>query len=144
VSSGDDVGSEGDRPGGSAFIVLDGIQTFQIVAPFAETDAARLKPDQQVEVTFDAVPDLTRTGNVVSVSPTGTDIQGVTSYYAVIVLNEPNAAIQQSGQTGVVTVLEADGSHRQVQVELGLAGDSVTQVVSGLHEGQQVVVAEGE
>jgi HlyD family secretion protein len=168
VSSGDDVGGADDRPGGSAFIVLDDVQTFQIVAPFAETDAARLKPNQQVQVTFDAVPDLTRTGSVVSIAPTGTDIKGVTSYYAVIVLNEldhrlmdgqtasahvivdqldntlvvPNAAIQQSGQTGVVTVLEPDGSHRQVQVELGLAGDSVTQVVSGLAEGQQVVVAQ--
>jgi HlyD family secretion protein len=170
VSSGDDVGGEGGGPGGSAFIVLDDVKTFQIVAPFAETDAARLKPNQEVQVTFDAVPDLTRTGSVVSIAPTGTDIQGVTSYYAVIVLNEldprlmdgqtasahvvvdqrenalavPNAAIQQSGQTGVVTVLESDGSHRQVQVELGLAGDSVTQVVSGLHEGQQVVVAQEE
>ncbi len=170
VSSGDDVGGDGDRPGGSAFIVLDNVDTFQIVAPFAETDAARLKPNQQVEVTFDAVPDLTRTGNVVSIAPTGTDIQGVMSYYAVIVLNEldprlmdgqtasahvivdklddtlvvPNAAIQQSGQTGIVTVLEANGSTRQVQVELGLAGDSVTQVVAGLREGQQVVVAQGE
>ena len=170
VSSGDDVGSDGGGSGGSAFIVLDNVDTFQIVAPFAETDAARLQPNQQVEVTFDAVPDLTRTGNVVSIAPTGTDIQGVTSYYAVIVLNEldprlmdgqtasahvivdqldntlvvPNAAIQRSGQTGLVTVREPDGSQRQVQVELGLAGDSVTQVVAGLREGQQVVVAEAE
>jgi HlyD family secretion protein len=169
VSSGDDVGSDGDGSG-SAFIVLDNVDTFQIVAPFAETDAARLQPNQQVEVTFDAVPDLTRTGNVVSVAPTGTDIQGVTSYYAVIVLSEldprlmdgqtasahvivdqldntlvvPNAAIQRSGQTGLVMVREPDGSQRQVQVELGLAGDSVTQVVAGLREGQQVVVAEAE
>jgi multidrug efflux pump subunit AcrA (membrane-fusion protein) len=121
-------------------------------------------------VTFDAVPDLERTGTVVGIAPTGTDIQGVTSYYATIVLNEldprlmdgqtasanvivdqlddtlvvPNAAILQSGQSGVVTVLDPDGSHRQVQVELGLAGDSVTQVVAGLHEGQQIVVAPGE
>jgi HlyD family secretion protein len=169
VSSGDDVGGEGGS-NGSAFMVLDNVDTFQIVAPFAETDAARLKPNQQVDVTFDAVPDLTRTGSVVSIAPTGTDIQGVTSYYAVIVLNEldarlmdgqtasahviidkldntlvvPNAAIQRSGQTGVVTVREPDGSHKQVQVELGLAGDSVTQVVSGLREGQQIVVAQGE
>jgi HlyD family secretion protein len=166
VSAGEDLGGEGNG-GGSAFIVLDNADTFQLVAPFAEADAARLKPHQEVEVTFDAVPDLTRVGNVASIAPSGTDIQGVMSYYAVIVLNEldprladgltasanvvvdqrenalavPNAAIQQSGQTGVVTVLGADGSQRQVQVELGLAGDSVTQVVAGLREGDQVVVA---
>jgi multidrug efflux pump subunit AcrA (membrane-fusion protein) len=135
-----------------------------------EAEAARIKVNQQVEVTFDAVPDLERTGTVVGIAPTGTDIQGVTSYYATIVLNEldprlmdgqtasahvivdqldntlvvPNAAIQQSGQTGIVTVLEANGATRQVQVELGLAGDSVTQVVAGLREGQQVVVAQEE
>lgn len=168
VSSSEDLGGDGDY--GSAFIVLDNADTFQLVAPFAEADAARLKPNQQVEVTFDAIPDLTRAGSVASIAPTGTDIQGVMSYYAVIVLNEldprltdgqtasanvvvdqldntlvvPNAAVQQGGQTGVVTVLEQDGSNRQVQVELGLSGDSVTQVVSGLREGQQVVVAPGE
>jgi multidrug efflux pump subunit AcrA (membrane-fusion protein) len=116
------------------------------------------------------VPDLTRKGNVVSIAPTGTDIQGVTSYYTTIVLNEadprlkdgltasaevvvdkrdnvltvPNAAIQRSGTTGVVTVREQNGTQRQVQVELGLAGDAVTQIVSGLREGQQVVVAQKE
>jgi HlyD family secretion protein len=168
VSSSDDLGGEGDY--GSAFIVLDNVDTFQLVAPFAEADAARLKPHQQVEVTFDAVPDLTRAGSVASIAPTGTDIQGVMSYYAVIVLNEldprltdgqtasaqvvvdqldealvvPNAAVQQSGQSGVVSVLERDGSQRQVQIELGLSGDSVTQVISGLDEGQDVIVAQDD
>ena len=56
----------------------------------------------------------------------------------------PNAAILQSAGTGVVTVLDQSGAHRQVQVKLGLAGDSVTQVVSGLDEGQQVVVAQSD
>ncbi|OZM79320.1 HlyD family efflux transporter periplasmic adaptor subunit [Pseudonocardia sp. MH-G8] len=170
VSSGEELGGGEERPGGSAFIVLDDVRTFQIVAPFAESDAARIEPNQEVEVTFDAVPDLTRTGTVASIAPTGTDIQGVTSYYAVIVLNEldprlmdgqtasasvvvdhrddalavPNAAILQGGQTGVVTVLGPDGAQEQVQVELGLSGDSVTQVLAGLEEGQQIVVAPGE
>jgi HlyD family secretion protein len=170
VSSSDDLGGEGDQPGGSAFIVLSDVNTFRMVAPFAEADVARLQPNQAVKVTFDAVPDLTRNGSVLGISPTGTDIQGVTSYYVAIVLNEldprlkdgltasanvvvdkldnvlvvPNAAVQRSGSTGVVTVMEPDGTQRQVQVELGLAGDSVTQVVSGLREGQQVVVAQSE
>jgi HlyD family secretion protein len=170
VSASEQFGGENERPGGSSFIVLDDVRTFQIVAPFAEPDAALIEPNQAVEVTFDAVPDLSRTGSVVSIAPTGTDIQGITSYYAVIVLHElddrlrdgqtasanvvvdhrdnalavPNAAVLQSGQSGVVTVREADGSQRQVQVELGLSGDSVTQVVAGLHEGQEIVVARGE
>jgi HlyD family secretion protein len=169
VSSGEQSGSDNERPGGSAFIVLGDVQSFRIVAPFAETDAALVQPDQAVDVTFDAIPDLTRSGRVASIAPTATDIRGVTSYYAVIVLNEldprlrdgltasanvvvdhrddtlaiPNAALMQSGRSGTVTVLEPDGSQRQVQVELGLAGDSVTQVVSGLREGQQVLVAPG-
>jgi HlyD family secretion protein len=169
VSSGEQAGNENERPGGSAFIVLGDVQTFRIVAPFAETDAALIQPNQAVEVTFDAIPDLTRSGSVASIAPTGTDIRGVTSYYAVIVLNEldprlkdgltasvdvvvdhredtlavPNAALMQSGRSGTVTVLEPDGSQRQVQVELGLAGDSATQVVGGLREGQQVLVAPG-
>jgi HlyD family secretion protein len=168
VSSSEDFGGNGETPGGSTFMVLGDINTFQMVAPFAETDAARLQVNQPVEVTFDAVPDLKRSGTVVAIAPTGTDIQGVTSYYASIVLNEldprlkdgltasahvvtdkvdnvlvvPNAAIQRSGTTGVVTVMEADGVQRQVQVELGLAGDSTTQVLSGLREGQQVVLAQ--
>lgn len=159
--------SSSDAPGGSAFIVLDDVNTFQIVAPFAEADAARINLNQPVQVTFDAVPDLVRAGRVAGIAPTGTDVQGVTSYYVTVVLNEldprlkdgqtaaahvvvdqrddalvvPNAAILQSRGTGVVNVLDPGGTHRQVQVQLGLAGDSVTQVVSGLDEGQQVVIA---
>jgi HlyD family secretion protein len=169
VSSSEQAADENERPGGSSFIVLGDVQSFRIVAPFAETDAALVQPNQEVEVTFDAIPDLTRSGRVASIAPTGTDIRGVTSYYAVIVLNEldsrlkdgltasanvvvdhrddtlavPNAALMQSGRSGTVTVLEPDGSQRQVQVELGLVGDSATQVVSGLREGQQVLVAPG-
>ncbi|MFD1532812.1 efflux RND transporter periplasmic adaptor subunit [Pseudonocardia aurantiaca] len=170
VSSAESGGGAGGGPGGSAFIVLDNVNTFQMVAPFAEADAARLELHQQVEVTFDAVPDLVRVGTVISIAPTGRDIQGVMSYDATIVLDEldprledgqtaavqvvvdkrddvlvvPNAALLQSGQTGVVTVVDRDGAHRQVQVELGLAGDSVTQVISGLEKGQEVVVAQPE
>jgi HlyD family secretion protein len=169
VSAGEQGGSENERPGGTSFIVLGDVQSFQIVAPFAETDAALIQPNQEVEVTFDAIPDLTRSGRIASIAPSGTDIRGVTSYYGVIVLSEldprlrdgltasanvvvdhrddtlavPNAALMQSGGSGTVTVLEPDGSQRQVQVELGLAGDSATQVVAGLREGQQVLVAPG-
>src|SRR5882757_5105068 len=38
------------RPGGSAFVVLNNIDTFQVVVPFEESDAARVAPNQKVRV----------------------------------------------------------------------------------------------
>jgi HlyD family secretion protein len=169
VSSSQGLAAGGEQTGGSAFIVLGNVRSFQIVVPFAESDAARVAPNQEVEVTFDAIPDLTRAGTVVSIAPTGTDLQGVISFYATVVLTEldprlrdgqtvstavavdrrdnalavPNAALQQRGRTGTVVVQDPDGTQRQVQVELGLEGDSLTEVVAGLHEGQRVVVTTG-
>jgi multidrug efflux pump subunit AcrA (membrane-fusion protein) len=58
------------------------------------------------------------------------------------VLVVPTAAVQRGGQSGVVQVLQPDGSTRQVQVLLGLVGDTNTEIVDGLQEGQQVVIAQ--
>jgi HlyD family secretion protein len=166
VSSSDSSNTRADRPGGNSFMVLDDINTFQVVVPFEESDAAKIQPNQKVDVTFDSVPDLTRQGTVVAVSPTGTQIQDVTNYYVTVVLNEldprlkdgqtaqanvvtgqvdnvlvvPSSAVQQAGNTGVVTVIDPDGKQRQVQVQLGMTGDNMVQVLSGLRVGQTVVV----
>ena len=61
------------QPGGSAFIVLNNINTFQVVVPFEESDTAKVAPNQKVEVTFDALPDLTRDATVLAVAPGGVD-----------------------------------------------------------------------
>ncbi|MDQ2708271.1 MAG: biotin/lipoyl-binding protein [Actinomycetota bacterium] len=160
--------SKGDRPGGNGFMLLDDVNSFQVVVPFEESDAAKLQPNQRVDVTFDSVPDLTRQGTVVAVSPAATNIQDVQNFYATIVLNEvdsrlkdgmtaqanviidqianalvvPTPAVQQGGKTGVVTMLDQNGQQRQVQVQLGRTGEGVTEVLSGLHEGDLVVVPE--
>jgi HlyD family secretion protein len=165
----DSSGNKADRPGGNAFIVLKNVNSFQVVVPFEESDAALVQTNQPVQVTFDAIPGLVRTGTVASISPTGTQIQDVNNYYATVVLNQsdprlrggltaetkvvvgglnnvlvvPTAAIQRGGQFGVVQVLQPDGSTRRVQVQLGLIGDTTTQILDGLTEGQQVVLAQG-
>jgi HlyD family secretion protein len=157
------------RPGGTQFMVLDNINTFQVVVPFEESDAAKVAPNQKVDVTFDAVPDLTRAGTVVSVSPTGTNISSVINYYATVVLNEtdprlkdgltaqarvitnqvqdvltvPNSAVRKSGDQSTVTVIDANGTQQQVRFQAGLVGDDRTQVISGLREGQEVVLRQG-
>lgn len=157
------------RPGGTQFLVLSEINTFQVVVPFEETDAAKVAPNQKVEVSFDAVPDLTRAGTVVAVAPAGSSISSVINYYVTVILNEtdprlkdgqtaqarvltnqvedvltvPNSAVRKRGDQSSVTVVDADGVEQQVRFQAGLVGDDRTQVISGLKEGQQVVLREG-
>lgn len=164
ASSPDTTDSAGTAPGGSNFIVLGDVNSFQVVVPFEESDAARVQPGQRVEVTFDALPDLTRAGSVLAVAPSGTTISGVTNYYVTVVLTEtdpqlrdrqtaeanvltqavddvlsvPNAAVVREGGQSFVNVPGADGTPQRVPFEAGLQGDDRTEVKSGLTEGQEV------
>jgi len=97
------ISTNGSRNGG-AFITLTNIDTFQVVVPFEESDAAKITPKPAVEVTFDAIPDLLRDGRVVALAPGGTDIAGVTNYYATVVLTDTDPRLKD-GQTARVGVL---------------------------------------
>jgi len=152
-------------PAGGALITLNDLSTFQLVVPFEESDAAKILANQPVDVSVDAVPDLTVPGTVVAVAPTADQISGVVSYYATIVLNGgdprlkdgqtaqavvrtesrenvlrvPTAAVRQDSGGSVVTVPGADGSTTTTFTP-GLSGDEFTEVQSGLAEGQRVLL----
>jgi HlyD family secretion protein len=154
------------RPGGTQFLVLDNVNEFQVVATYTETDTAMIAPGQKARLTFDAVPDLAVNGSVLSVSPTAAAISGVISYYVTVVLPKddprlksgmtaqtevitkeipgvlavPSAAVHTQNGTSVVTVLDPNGTPRTVTVQTGATGDGNTQILSGLTEGQQVVL----
>jgi HlyD family secretion protein len=160
------VGANPARPGGTQFLVLDNIDAFQVVVPFNESDAATIQPNQKVNVSVDAVPDVTLTGTVLSVAPTGTAISGVVTYYVTMVVDKsdprikdgqtvratvvteeldnvltvPNAAVRQENGRPTVTVVDPDGTQKSVPFEAGKVGADRTQVLSGLREGQQVVL----
>lgn len=159
-------GASPSRPGGTQFIVLDDLAQFQVVMPFSESDAAAIAANQKVQVNFDAVPDLTVTGSVIAVGPAGTALSGVISYYVTATLPQadprlkagmtargevvtkeipnvlavPTTAVRKSTGGSTVTVLAPDGSQRQVTIQTGAAGDGKTEVVSGLQEGDAVVL----
>jgi HlyD family secretion protein len=150
--------------------VLTDVNQFHVVVAFNESDAASIAPNQQVDVTFDAIPDLTLAGTVVSVAPTGTAISGVISYYVTValtgndprlqagqtataqvvtsetpeVLTVPTQAVRQRDGHSEVTVVDEGGGTRTVTFQPGVVGADKTEVVSGLQEGQQVLLPVGQ
>ena len=148
-------------------MVISDLSTLQAQVAIAETDRPKVKIGQKVELTFDAVPNLSITGKVAEIDAVGTTNSGVVTYGVTItfdvqdkklspgmtasasivtqvdadVLLVPNAAVK-TDTTGAsyVQVLEApDGTPTNVNVVLGPAGDTHTEIKSGLTEGQQVV-----
>ncbi|HEX6492583.1 MAG TPA: biotin/lipoyl-binding protein [Candidatus Dormibacteraeota bacterium] len=150
----------------SAFMVLTGVHSFQVVAPLSELDAARVSEGQQVKVTFDAIPGLSLPGDVLALQPVATLIQDVTNYLVTVnldtvdprlksgmtahaavavgeakdVLAVPSIAIQHSGGHSYVTLIRRDGTQAKVEIETGLVGDTTTQVISGVSEGDHVLL----
>ena len=161
------AGAAAIRPGGSQFLVLSRARSFQVVVPFEESDAAQIGSGQRVSVRFDAIPGLTEDGTVVALSPSASAISGVISYYVTVrlerrnsrlrdgqtarvdvttaerenVLSVPNAAVRRQGDTDIVVVVEPDGRQRIVTIRAGLVGADRTEVVSGLSEGQRVILS---
>ena len=149
----------------SAFMVIGNISSMEAVVPFAESDASRLAFNQDVQLTFDAVPNVTISGHVVAVGSDATVSSGVVNYYATLSLNQTNGALKQ-GMTANATVTVAraanaltvpnnaitrvggqayvnvydNGQQVQTGIETGVVGDTYTEVTGGLNDGEQIVL----
>jgi len=161
-------GSQAPLPTSSAsnaFMVIGNVSAMDVVIPFAESDASRLAFNQDVQVTFDAVPNLTISGHVIAVASASTVSSGVVNYYATITLNQTNPSLKQgmtanatvtvSKATNALTVpnlaishtagqayvlVYSNGQQVQTPIETGVAGDQFTEVTGGLNDGEQVVI----
>jgi multidrug efflux pump subunit AcrA (membrane-fusion protein) len=151
--------------GSSAFMVIDDNSSLVAVMPFAETDAAKLALNQPTALTFDAIPNLTVSGHVLSISPNATVVSNVVDYYVSFVMNRtdprlregmtvnaaitvaqadnvvrvPNAAVHTSGGVTQVTVLSG-GQQVANEVVTGVIGDTYTEIKAGLKAGELVVL----
>jgi membrane fusion protein, macrolide-specific efflux system len=159
--------SSSSSSGGSAFIVVSDMGKLQVSASVPESDATRLKPQQAAQVTWNALPDTSVNGVVSSISPTSTTSGGVTSYPIVVnltsvpagaklgqsvslnvvvaeadnVLYVPASAVKTAGGNKTVTVVTSSGAQEVRQVEVGVMGDTYTEIKSGLELGERVVIA---
>ncbi|MEV5414079.1 HlyD family efflux transporter periplasmic adaptor subunit [Thermopolyspora sp. NPDC052614] len=156
-------GSSGSG-GSGGFIELADPNKLQIVGDFTEADVTRLKPGQAATFTFDALTGVTAQGKVSLIDPVARTSNNVVQYAVTISMTEvpdqvrlgqtttvqvvvdqaedvlavPTSAVTTAGGQSTVTVLE-NGVETPRRVEIGVKGDTLTEIKSGLNEGDQVV-----
>ncbi|MCX7881551.1 MAG: efflux RND transporter periplasmic adaptor subunit [Patescibacteria group bacterium] len=162
------IGSSGNSETSSANTKIATIKNDSL--PFgrftvSEIDVSKIKPGQKVTITIDALLEKTYTGEVIAIDKTGEVSSSVVSYPLTIKFDTqateilPNmsatAKIIVNKKTNVLTVpssavIKQDESHYVrilknkkitiVPVEIGISSETKTEIVSGLSEGEKVVV----
>ena len=147
-----------------ASILTDATPT--VTVDLNEIDAPKVKIGDKVTVTVDAFSGKTYTGKVISIDTVGTVSSNVTTYPAVIKLDNkspelftnmsaeaniitdikdnvllvPVAAVQSQNGSFYVRVLK-NGNTTQIPVEVGISSDTQTEIISGVNEGDTVVTS---
>lgn len=142
-----------------------------ITINLSEIDVPKIKMGNKATVTFDALPDKTYTGQVVSIDTAGTINSNVTTYATVIrldleseailpnmaasaniitqtkhnILLVPSSSVKTDSDTSTTTVQVMKNKQPQtVTVEIGLSSDTQTEIVSGLKSGDIIVTSSSQ
>jgi HlyD family secretion protein len=134
-----------------------------------EIDISIVGLNQEANILLDALPDEEIKGRVAFISPIGTSLIGVVSYETRITLDNPderlrdgmsataeviierrddvlmipNRAIRGTLENPIVVVF-VDGQQEETEITLGLTDGINTEVLSGLEEGEEVVLPTSE
>ena len=154
---------------GSAAIELTDVGQYHVDVLIDETEIEQVQAGQQANITFDALPDVTVTGQVKRIDPAGTVSNGVVNYKVRVnldpteaalradmtanvqvildthadVLAVPGAAIRSDTAGGYyVNVVGADGIAQRIKVTTGYTDGELTEVSGELEVGQEVYLNE--
>jgi RND family efflux transporter MFP subunit len=149
----------------TALFTVGDPKALEVVANVTEEDYPLVAPGQSAEVYFDARPDVTVTGKIERIIPKR--IEGDRPRYNIyIALNEvpdgladgmtadaaitiekragvlclPRSVVRASGVDEVSLKVWANQAIETRTVTFGLRGDSDVEIISGLREGEQVVI----
>jgi multidrug efflux pump subunit AcrA (membrane-fusion protein) len=157
VSSGSSASSASS---GSAFAVLSDLSSMQLVVPLSESEIGSVRDGQTATVTVETLNGGKLAAHVSEVATLSTSNSGVVSYDVTFGLDQMAAGLkpgmsataevvvkQAEGVNvptsaisgGSVTVLHGSKQERR-RVVTGLAGNSTTIVLSGLHAGEKVLL----
>lgn len=131
-----------------------------------EIDVPKITIGDKATITLDSYPDKTFTGKVVSIDTVGSVSSGVTTYPTVIKLDTdtttilPNMSVSATiitatkrnvlqvptssimGEMGAFYVrIMKNGKMEERVVETGVASDSQTEILSGISEGETIVIS---
>lgn len=152
---------------GGASVVVTDLSSMVVRAYFSEVDASQLRVGQRAAVTLDALGTTVR-AEIRRIDVTSTVQEGVVRYGVTLrmrrqpdgarpgqtatvsvvtqrasdALYVPSAAVQTAGGQATVTVVRGEQQAR-VPVTTGVEGDQTTEVLSGLSEGEQVLIPTG-
>lgn len=145
-----------------AHVITDALPT--VTVNLTEIDVPKVTVGNKATITIDALPDKTYTGSVISIDTAGLVNSGVTSYPAVIMFDTsapevlgnmsaqasiitntktdiiavPNSAVQTVNGQSTVKIMK-DGTAQQIPVETGISSDTLTEIVSGISEGDTII-----
>ena len=160
------TGASSSGSSSSGFVTLVGLSSMQVTAAFAESDVAKLAIGQPATVTVSALGGAQLAAHIAAINPVASSSSSVVQYTVTFaldrankqlkpgmtasvavtvaekdnVLQVPSAAVTGSGRNARVMVLK-NGVSQTVPVVAGLAGDSSTEIVSGLTAGQTYVIS---
>lgn len=150
--------------GFTPLITLADTTNLEILAQVDEVDVANVAVGQNAEASLDAFPGKTFKGKVTRLYPAANTERGSTVYNAIVefspgealvrpgmgvtlrittvekkgALFVPARAVKNAGSQKFVIQMQ-NGQRREVVVEVGVTTGNQTEIVSGLHEGDQVV-----
>lgn len=164
VRPGDEFGTS-DVESGQEMVVISNFTTNEMEINVDELDINKIEFGQVASITLDALPGVTLEGKVTGIAQEGTSSNDVTKYPVTLevgyaegikggmsatatialakkenVLRIPAEALTTINKRNMVQVVENGQTSRKL-VEIGINNGTWVEIISGLEEGQQVVLA---
>jgi HlyD family secretion protein len=150
---------------GTVSFRIDDLSSLLVDVQVTEVDINRIRPDQTATLTFDAIQGTEFQGKVIEVSQVGTVAQGVVNFTVTIELTTPDGQVRPAMTAAVnlitdelkdvalvpnravrlregkrVVYLLKNGVPTLTEITLGLTSDQNSQVLSGVKEGDTLVL----
>ncbi|MBM4413506.1 MAG: efflux RND transporter periplasmic adaptor subunit [Chloroflexi bacterium] len=154
----------GQVTSGTAIQLIDR-DPLRIELSLSENDIVQVAVGDPVDITVDAIRDWQQSGSITAIAPAADTSSSVVAYSARIdfsdddprllvgmtanltivteqrenVLIVPNSALLPKGTGRVVQVMGDDGQPQEIDVTVGISDGIVSEVLSGLEEGQSII-----